>query len=986
MSDSPSNKTSRSTFTYSAIVFFVVFFIGVSASFVWQNQQNHIQRTQAHALAQTYSYQLRSVLDHNLSGIYSLAALVHEFGGFTRWFPQVAESLHQLYPEVNNFALSPNGIVEQVYPLAGNEQAIGFNQLMDIEQGTDAWETLQQQKLILSGPVSLVQGGQGLVARYPITLEDRNEGPEQFWGFSNVVIRVDALLKNAQFQALVEQGFAYRLDRVDLETPLVISENNAEALVEPVVIEMSLPGVRWHLALAPESGWFPAHLWLIYGIACIGVAGLVARFVFMGLRIKEQKELLSILLTEQTEHANASDDRLNRTLMAIPDPLLEVSQTGDVINVRMPNDESELAVYFKEGESFKAHLPESVIEVFEFVFQEVLRSDTLSHRGAVFSLPINEQTQLWFEMSVVFQASPKSGESGNYVVLLRDISIRHESEQQLRIAATAFETQDGMLISDQHNRIIKVNQAFQKISGYSESEVIGQTPAILQSGRHDKSFYECMFAQLANKGTWEGEVWNKRKNGEIYPEWLSISSVQDYLGQVSHYVATFKDISERKASERQIRQLNYYDSLTRLANRTLLLEEMMFFVQEKNLRSLQSVVLFIDLDHFKDVNDVWGHNMGDQLLQQVAARLTEATRAQDIVARFGGDEFLILLEPVDISSNADRALYRASHVAEKIFKAFERPFSLNQTDYQISASIGLAIFDEQCHDPLEVIKQAELAMYEAKSSGRSRYCFYQTGMQERVLERVQLESDLRQALVNDEFTLHVQPQWDTQRKMIGAEALLRWQHPERGLVSPGIFIPLAEETRLILPIGEWVLRTACQWLSEWRLDETMNDFILSVNVSAVQFSQEDFVQQVQRILGEYDVAAGSLQLELTESMLAHDQQDIITKMSELNALGVLISLDDFGTGYSSLSYLHQLPIDQLKIDQSFVANIEQSEKNASLAESIISLGHNLGIEVIAEGVETEAQFTWLAEQGCDLFQGFGLAKPMSITELLDSLK
>ncbi|MEC8482316.1 MAG: PAS domain S-box protein, partial [Pseudomonadota bacterium] len=400
----------------------------------------------------------------------------------------------------------------------------------------------------------------------------RHEGPEQFWGFSNVVIRVDALLKSAQFQALVEQGFAYRLDRVDLETPLVISENNAEALVEPVVIEMSLPGVRWRLALAPESGWFPAHLWLIYGIACIGVAGLVARFVFMGLRIKEQKELLSILLTEQTEHANASDDRLNRTLMAIPDPLLEVSQTGDVINARMPNDESELADYFKEGESFKAHLPESVIEVFEFVFQEVLRSDTLSHRGAVFSLPINEQTKLWFEMSVVFQASPKSGESGNYVVLLRDISIRHESEQQLRIAATAFETQDGMLISDQHNRIIKVNQAFQKISGYSESEVIGQTPAILQSGRHDKSFYECMFEQLANKGTWEGEVWNKRKNGEIYPEWLSISTVQDYLGQVSHYVATFKDISERKASERQIRQLNYYDSLTRLANRTLLLE------------------------------------------------------------------------------------------------------------------------------------------------------------------------------------------------------------------------------------------------------------------------------------------------------------------------------------------------------------------------------------------------------------------------------
>ena len=987
MSDSPQNKTSRRTFIASAMTFFVVFLIGISLSFAWQSQHKAIHKAQAEAIGHTYASQLRSVLDHNLSGIYSLAALIHEFGGFTRWFPQVAQSLHRIYPEVNHFALSPNGVVEQVYPLEGNEQALGFNQLTDIEQGTDAWMTLQQQQLLLSGPVNLVQGGQGLVARYPVTLEDRDGGAEQFWGFSNVVIRLEALLKTAQLEKLAEQGYAYKLDRVDLDTPVTIASSSMAELSEPIKVDMRLPGVRWQLTLAPEEGWLPAHLFIVNGIICFALAVVVARFVFMALRIKEQKELLTVLLTEQTEVAHASDSRLTSTLQAIPDPLLEIRSDGLVLNARMPNDEFDLNAFFSIGESYKKHLPQSVVEVFEHVFKEAKQSQTFNHRGALFSLETSNESLHWFEMSVVFQPLKwEEGKQGHFVVLLRDVTVRQESDTQLRIAATAFETQDGILISDQHNRIIRVNKAFQTLSGYSEAEVIGKTPAILQSGRHDNSFYEAMFEQLNRKGAWEGEVWNRRKDGDIYPEWLSISTVLDYKGQISHYVATFKDISERKASERQIRQLHYYDSLTRLANKTLMLEEMSYFIHESSMCQRQGVVLFIDLDHFKDVNDVWGHNIGDQLLQQVAARLTEATHKQDLVARFGGDEFLILLEPVDISRNENRAIYRASHVAEKIEQEFNRPLSINDVEYQVSASIGVAVFGEQCSEPLDVIKQAELAMYEAKALGRSRHCFYQSDMQERVLERVQLENDLRQAIVNDELILYVQPQWDSNKRMVGAEALLRWCHPERGMVSPATFIPIAEETRLILPIGEWVLRTACQWLSEWRHDADMSGFILSVNVSAVQFSQEDFVAQVQAILEEYDAPAEALQLELTESMLAHDQQDIITKMSTLKALGVLISLDDFGTGYSSLSYLHRLPIDQLKIDQSFVANIEQGSKNESLAESIISLGHNLGMEVIAEGVETEEQFEWLEKRSCDLFQGFGLAKPMLMSELLERYK
>lgn len=983
MSDSVPNKSARGFYSCSALAFIIVFAIGLYVSYAWETQQLKVKRAQALSLAQSYSLQLKSVLDHNLSGNYTLAALVQEFDGFTRWFPQVSESLLRLYPEVNNFALSPNGIVKQVYPLAGNERVIGFNQLMDIEQGSDAWDALKQQRMILSGPVNLVQGGQGLVARLPITLKTRQGEVEQFWGFSSVVIRLDGLLENTNINSLVEQGYVYRLQRIDTEQPLLIAAHLEDNLFDPVQFEVSFPGVAWRLDVAPEHGWLPKPIIVLYIGLCLIMAAVVARFVFMALKMKAQKQQLTELLSQKTELAHQTDERLLSTLLAIPDPLLELDQQGTVLDLRMPNDEVELEQFFIRGEHYSKALPYSVVQILDHVFQETLNSASLSHRGAVFKLISGAAKTLWFELSIVFRQTQDDGQpSGRFIVLLRDVSARQEAEQQQRIAATAFETQDGILISDQNNRIIRVNKAFQKISGYSEAEVLGQTPAILQSGKHDTAFYKHMFEQLMSKGSWEGEVWNRRKDGDVYPEWLSISTVHDHQGEISHYVATFKDISERKASERQIRQLHYYDSLTRLANRTLLLEEMSFLLHEKGLRNKQGAVLFIDIDHFKDVNDVWGHNIGDQLLQQVAARLVESTRSKDMVARFGGDEFLVLLEPTDTTINADRAIYRASHVADKLLKALARAFGLNGVDYQIAASIGIAVFDEHCHEPLDIIKQAELAMYEAKSAGRSRHCFYEAGMQERVLERVQLETDLRHAMSNNELLLHFQPQWDAEQRMVGAEALLRWQHPERGMVSPAAFIPLAEETRLILPIGEWVLRSACQWLSDWHQHNQMSDFIMSVNVSAVQFSQENFVEQVQAILQHYNAPAQALQLELTESMLAHDQQDIISKMRALKALGVLISLDDFGTGYSSLSYLHRLPIDQLKIDQSFVNNIERGEKNASLAESIISLGHNLGMEVIAEGVETKAQFDWLVAQGCDLFQGFGLGKPMTMDALL----
>lgn len=978
MSDSFFTK-SRNALSISIFAFVLVFAASLSLSYVFHEQHTKSERAKSLSLLSTYAYHLEHTLDHSLSSNYTFASLVREFGGFTRWFPAVAASLHDIYPQVNNFALSPDGIVSKVYPLEGNEGVLGFNQLTDAEQGEEAQKALIKKEMLLSGPVELVQGGAGVVARLPIYLIDRWGGKDKFWGFSSTVIKLDTLLNSVNLDDLYQQGLSYQLLRTDTTKPMMISQKGAEVLHDPVTVELDLPSVSWTLQAEPVDGWLPIRYLGAYVLCSLLVAVVVARFVFLAYRMSDQRSQLAYLLSERTQEAHQTAQRLMSTLQAIPDPMIEISEQGLVLDVHVPNDELEVKRCFDIGAPYAKHLSSEASEVFGAALAQA--RETMSHRGSIFSVLIAQKTY-WFEMSVVCNQVEQHQDVSSFVVLLRDITVRQDAEEQLRIAATAFETQDGILISNKDNCIIRVNKAFERISGYAEEEVLGRPPSVLSSGRHTAEIYVEMYERLRKEGSWEGEIWNRRKNGQIYPEWLSISTVRDKDQQVSHYVATFKDISESKASERKIRQLNYYDSLTRLANRSLLIEEMTELLKDNGLAGRQSAVMFIDLDHFKDINDVWGHKVGDHLLQEAASRLNQNTRQQDTVARFGGDEFLILLQDVDVSLNLDRAAYRASHVADRIFKAFEQPFQLEGVDYQVSISIGIAIMDEHVIDPLDIIKQSELAMYEAKAAGRSQLCFFKNSMQERVFERVQLEGDLRHAIDNNELILHVQPQWSVDKKIIGAEALLRWQHPDRGLVSPATFIPIAEETRLILPIGNWVLRMACQWLSDWQSNQAMETFVMSINVSAVQFSQDDFVSQVEQTLKEFDVPPNTLQLELTESMLAHDEGDIVRKMQALKSLGVLISLDDFGTGYSSLSYLHRLPIDQLKIDQSFVMNIERGTKNASLAESIISLGHSLGMEVIAEGVETSEQFDWLKDKGCDLFQGFGLARPMAIGDLL----
>jgi diguanylate cyclase (GGDEF)-like protein/PAS domain S-box-containing protein len=560
---------------------------------------------------------------------------------------------------------------------------------------------------------------------------------------------------------------------------------------------------------------------------------------------------------------------------------------------------------------------------------------------------------------------------------LQDISQRKRSEANLRVAATAFESQEGMIITDADQRILRINRACSEITGYSPEEAVGQTPRMFSSGKHDAAFYREMWASIQGSGAWKGELWNRRKNGEVYPEWFSISAVKGDDGKVTNYVASFIDISQRKSAEDEIKHLAFYDPLTGLPNRRLLLDRLRHALAASARNETVGALLFIDLDNFKTLNDTLGHDKGDLLLESVSRRLIASVREHDTVARLGGDEFVVMLE--NLSEDPKDAAGEAGLVGEKILLAIDEPHHLAGLTHHSTASIGIALFAQQTDTVDELLRRADLAMYQAKAAGRNTLRFFDPEMQASVTARATLDNELRIAVDAGQFLQQYQAQVADDARLTGAEVLIRWQHPERGMTFPGSFIPEAEETGLILPIGNWVLQTACTQLAIWAKQPKMAQLTLAVNVSALQFRHADFVQQVLAALEHIGANPKKLKLELTESLLVNDVEDIIAKMSALKARGVCFSLDDFGTGYSSLSYLKRLPLDQLKIDQSFVRDILIDPNDAVIAKTIIALADSLGLTVIAEGVETEAQRDFLARQGCLAYQGYLFSHPLALT-------
>ncbi|MFA6971556.1 MAG: EAL domain-containing protein [Gallionella sp.] len=572
----------------------------------------------------------------------------------------------------------------------------------------------------------------------------------------------------------------------------------------------------------------------------------------------------------------------------------------------------------------------------------------------------------------------QDGEVKGAVITFLDISERSQAEAELRIAATAFESHESMMITDADCVILRVNKAFTETTGYTSEEAVGQKPSILKSGRHNANFYHAMWEDIQRDGAWQGEIWDRRKNGEVYPKWLSITAVKGEGGEITHYVGSHIDITERKHAEEKIKYLAFYDPLTHLPNRRLLMDRLQHALAFSAGSGRGAALMFIDLDNFKALNDTLGHDMGDLLLQQVAQRLGSCVREGDTVARLGGDEFVVLLE--DMSDQPLDAAEQAEVFGEKILAALNQSYQLEIQEHYSTPSIGVTLISGHRQTIEELLKQADIAMYQAKKAGRNTIRFFDPQTQIAVNAHVAFERELRLAIERKQFHLYYQIQVDSSGRPVGAEALIRWIHPERGMVSPLQFIPLAEETGLILPIGLWVLDTACSQLSAWRHDANARDLVLAVNVSARQIRQADFVAQVQAAVQRHAIDATRLKLELTETLLLENIEEIIATMNALKAIGVQFSLDDFGTGYSSLQYLKRLPLNQLKIDQSFVRDLATDSSDKAIVRTIIAMAHSLSMEVIAEGVETEQQRQFLLDNGCLHYQGYLFGKPVPVAQ------
>ncbi|MHC8317697.1 sensor domain-containing protein [Pseudomonas sp. LB3P31] len=556
----------------------------------------------------------------------------------------------------------------------------------------------------------------------------------------------------------------------------------------------------------------------------------------------------------------------------------------------------------------------------------------------------------------------------------RDISQQRRAEKDLRMAATVFEhSTSAILITDPAGYIVQANEAFSRVSGYAVEHVLDQLPNMLTVDEQQEAHLRYVLKQLNQHSTWEGEVWLKRRNGEHYPAWVGITAVLDDEGDLASYVCFFSDISERKASEQRIHRLAYYDALTHLPNRTLFQDRLHTALQSAERQKGWVVLMFLDLDRFKPINDSLGHAAGDRMLKEMATRLLGCVDDDDTVARMGGDEFTLLLQP---RANREMALNRAIHVAEQILGSLVKPFVLEGREFFVTASIGIALSPQDGNELSQLMKNADTAMYHAKERGKNNFQFYQADMNASALERLELESDLRHALEQNEFVLYYQPQFSGDgKRLTGAEALLRWRHPRRGLVPPGDFIPVLEELGLVVDVGDWVISEACRQLKTWHQAKVRVPKV-SVNISARQFSDGQLGTRIATILRDTGLPPACLELELTESILMREVSEAMQILDGLKNLGLSIAVDDFGTGYSSLNYLKQFPIDVLKIDRTFVDGLPSGEQDAQIARAIIAMAHSLNLAVIAEGVETQEQLNFLREHGCDEVQGYLFGRPM----------
>ncbi len=747
------------------------------------------------------------------------------------------------------------------------------------------------------------------------------------------------------------------------------------------IVPLMLPMIGQLFAESNESGLILSGMAMLFLFFIAALARRQHRYLLENVALRLQADSGKVQLMQRDADLELFNDRMTALIEAIPDAIFFKDGEGRwLITNEMAKRLFRLHGFQWHGKT-EMELAEARPE-FRAAHEACLDEDEKAWQSGQLTLSqervvADDGAMHDFEV----RKMPIYGADGRrkaLVVIGRDITERRAAERELRIAAAAFEVQEGIMIASADQVIQRVNRAFTRLTGYSAEEAIGESASMLHSDRHDHLFYQQMQEKLVSDGYWQGEIWHRCKDGSVHPHWLTISTIQGDDGTATHYISTFSDISHYKEAEAAIHTLAYFDQLTDLPNRRLLLDRLQQALTASSRRKHHGAILFLDLDNFKTLNDTRGHAIGDLLLIEMAHRLTGCVRAEDTVARLGGDEFVVMLE--GLSEEAGQAAAYAEVVSAKILEVLNRPYLLRGYEHHSTSSIGVSLFMGEMETVEDLIKHADAAMYQAKQSGRNTIRFFDPAMQAALEARIRLEHDLRQALPQQQLHLYYQIQVNAHRALVGAEILLRWEHPERGMVSPAQFIPVAEDSGLIVSIGFWVLQMACAQLKQWEQHPLGKKLQLAVNVSARQFRQADFVDQVRHVLQQTRANPGLLKLELTESLVLDNVADTIEKMQALRALGVRFSMDDFGTGQSSLAQLKRLPLDQVKIDQSFVRDIASDPNDAAIVQTIIAMTGTLGLEVIAEGVETETQLEFLLRHGCAQFQGYLFGHPVPLAE------
>ena len=607
-------------------------------------------------------------------------------------------------------------------------------------------------------------------------------------------------------------------------------------------------------------------------------------------------------------------------------------------------------------------------------------ADVLEHSSSLLNILGRSEEDLQVSATSRFPLTSCAQRNCGFGYMQTDITDQKELEYQLRLDQEILKnTREAVVITDADGSIVDINRAYTQITGYERREIVGENPRVCKSGYHDQAFYEAMWKELLETGKWLGEIWDRRKNGEVYQKWLSINAIYDNTGATINYFGIFTDITQKRKVATQLKNLLFYDPLTNLPNRTFFEELLAQALLNSQFHDEPLVLLCIDLNRFKDINDTLGYKAGDELLIQVSKRIRSCVRETDTVSRLCGDEFMVFLSEMKLKDCV-------GHLARRLLHVLQQPFHITGEEVFINACIGISLSPEDGRDAESLIKNADTAVNFSQKRGQGTYRYFRAQMNENLVHRATVERELRHALEHEEVIHYYQPKYNLSTgKMVGVEALMRWRHPIKGLISPAEFIPVAEESTLILAIGKWGLWEACRQIKAWQ-DQGLGILPVAVNLSSKQFQDKQLLRLVRETLDQHGITPETLELEITESVLMEDPNEAAQLLENIRGLGVRIAIDDFGTGYSSLAYLKNFPVNTLKIDQAFITDIVRDSNDETIVASILSMADNLNLKVVAEGVETKGQLELLRKMGCEEVQGYYFSKPLppeGVTALLE---